>query len=108
MDQTTARPRFDGIDVLRGLSIIAVVLHHINMRMLLNDVPVQKLLPTQLDKILFWNGANGVAVFFTISGFLITTTALRRWNSLAELDIPSFYRLRFARIAPLLLALLLI
>jgi peptidoglycan/LPS O-acetylase OafA/YrhL len=108
MDQTTVRPRFDGIDVLRGLSIIAVVLHHINMRMLLNDVPVQKLLPTQLDKILFWNGANGVAVFFAISGFLITTTALRRWNSLAELDIPSFYRLRFARIAPLLLALLLI
>jgi peptidoglycan/LPS O-acetylase OafA/YrhL len=34
--------------------------------------------------------------------------AVRRWNALAGLDIRAFYRLRFARIVPLLLALLLI
>jgi peptidoglycan/LPS O-acetylase OafA/YrhL len=101
-----ARNRFDGIDVLRGLSIVAVVLHHINLRMMFNDVSFEKFLPAQLGKILFWNGANGVTVFFAISGFLITTTASRRSNSLGELSVPAFYRLRFARIAPLLLALL--
>ena len=98
--------RFDGIDVLRGLSIVAVVLHHINLRFLFNNVSFEHSLPAQLDKILFWNGANGVTVFFAISGFLITTTSLRRWSSLNRVDVVDFYKLRFARIAPLLLALL--
>jgi peptidoglycan/LPS O-acetylase OafA/YrhL len=92
--------------VLRGLSIVAVVLHHINLRFLFNDVPQEQLLPTQVRKILFWNGANGVTVFFAISGFLITTMALRRWGSLGAVNLAEFYKLRFARIAPLLLALL--
>ncbi|HEY2120763.1 MAG TPA: acyltransferase [Candidatus Acidoferrum sp.] len=98
--------RFDGIDVLRGLSIVAVVLHHINLRFLLNDVPFEQALPKQVSKILFWNGANGVTVFFAISGFLITTMALRRWKSLSAIHVVNFYKLRIARIAPLLLALL--
>jgi peptidoglycan/LPS O-acetylase OafA/YrhL len=106
MNVPTAGSRFDGIDVLRGLSIVAVVLHHINLRFLINDVPFEKSFPPQLGRILFWNGANGVTVFFAISGFLITTTALRRWSSLSAVNLLDFYKLRFARIAPLLLALL--
>jgi peptidoglycan/LPS O-acetylase OafA/YrhL len=102
----TSRRRFNGIDILRGLSIVAVVLHHENLRMMFNDLSFESWLPPQLGKILFWNGANGVTVFFAISGFLITTTALTRWTSLANISLPSFYRLRFARIAPLLIALL--
>jgi peptidoglycan/LPS O-acetylase OafA/YrhL len=98
--------RFDGIDVLRGLSIVAVVLHHTNLRFLLNDVPFEQVVPQQVSKILFWNGANGVTVFFAISGFLITTMALGRWKSLSAVNVADFYKLRFARIAPLLLALL--
>lgn len=98
--------RFDGIDVLRGLSIVAVVLHHINLRFLINNVGFEQALPKQVSKILFWNGANGVTVFFAISGFLITTMTLRRWKSLSAIHVVDFYKLRFARIAPLLLALL--
>jgi len=45
-----------------------------------------------------------VQIFFAVSGFLITTTALRRWGP--GIDIAAFYRLRFARIAPLLILLL--
>lgn len=97
---------FDSIDVFRGISIIAVVLHHSNIRMLIEDVPVKHIFPDRLESILFWNGQNGVTIFFAISGFLITTTALRRWPQLDALSVKSFYRLRFARIAPLLLALL--
>ncbi len=48
------------------------------------------------------------STFFVISGFLITGLSLRRWGSLGGVDIGSFYRMRFARIAPCLLLLLLI
>lgn len=108
-DVNGSRPRrFDGIDVLRGLSIVAVVLHHTNLHMLFEDVSIEKWLPGWLDKDLFWNGANGVTVFFAISGFLIATTAMRRWGSLARVPVLEFYRFRFARIAPLLLTLLVV
>jgi peptidoglycan/LPS O-acetylase OafA/YrhL len=105
-NSTKVSNRFDGIDLLRGLSIVAVVLHHINLRFVLNGVALEQALPKQLGKILFWNGANGVTVFFAISGFLITTVSLRRWGSPGSIQLPEFYRLRFARIAPLLVALL--
>ena len=104
---TTRSPhRYDGIDILRGISILAVLLHHIHIRLMFNHVSFEKMLPAQLGRILFWNGANGVTVFFAISGFLITSMSMRRWNSLAEIKPREFYRLRFARIAPLLIALL--
>lgn len=100
--------RFDGIDVLRGISIVAVVLHHINIHMGADQSVLAKALPRQVAATLFWNGANAVTVFFAISGFLITTMALRRWGALRAIRIADFYRLRFARIAPLLVALLVV
>jgi hypothetical protein len=84
---TKIAKRFEGIDVLRGLSIVVLLLHHINLRFLPNDVPLEPTLPEQLSKILFWNGANGVTVFFAVSGFLITTVALRRWSSLGAISV---------------------
>jgi peptidoglycan/LPS O-acetylase OafA/YrhL len=47
-----------------------------------------------------------VQIFFVVSGFLITSTALRRWGSVSAVSVREFYQLRFARIAPLLLLLL--
>ena len=52
------------------------------------------------------NGQRGVQIFFAISGFLITSTSLRRWGNLSRISPRDFYILRFARIAPLLLLLL--
>ena len=63
-------------------------------------------MPRWLYHLLFWNGNNGVTVFFAISGFLITLTSLRRFGTLAGISPRAFYRIRFARIAPLLLLLL--
>jgi peptidoglycan/LPS O-acetylase OafA/YrhL len=100
--------RFAAIDVLRGLSILAVVVHHINLRIRLEKTPLGPYLSQQVVSFLGWNGANGVFVFFAISGFLITTTCLRRWHSLDHVSLSGFYRLRFARIAPCLIALLMI
>jgi peptidoglycan/LPS O-acetylase OafA/YrhL len=47
-------------------------------------------------------------MFFAVSGFLITSTSIRRWGSLSQVDSRAFYRMRCARIAPLLIALLLV
>jgi peptidoglycan/LPS O-acetylase OafA/YrhL len=99
-------PRLDGVDLLRGLAILFVLMNHVNMRLYLAKVPYTGGLPDQLVSSLVWNGQHGVQIFFAISGFLITSTSLRRWGSLSRLSIRDFYALRFARIAPLLLLLL--
>ena len=98
--------RIAGIDVLRGLCVLLVVLHHINLRFVLSDFPVRNALPPPLEQVLFWSGYYAVVAFFVISGFLITGLSLRRWGSLGAVQIGSFYRMRFARIAPCLLLLL--
>jgi len=99
--------RFDGIDLLRGYSVIAVVLLHGQLRLLYNNsISIENLLPHWLFLVLFANGGNGVTVFFSVSGFLITLTSIRRFGSLAKMRASVFYRIRFARIAPLLLLLL--
>ena len=101
-------PRVDGIDLLRGLAIFFVLMNHVNMQLLFAHVPYTRGLPKQLVSSLVWNGQQGVQIFFAVSGFLITTTSLRRWKSLAQVSVADFYRLRFARIAPLLLGLLVV
>jgi len=105
--ERAATIRFDGVDLLRGLSIIAVVLLHGQIRLRFsNDIDMDSLLPPRWMRLFFWNGGNGVTVFFAISGFLITLTSLCRFGSLKGMRPARFYRIRFARIAPLLLLLL--
>jgi len=81
-------------------------MNHVNMRLLIADVPYTEHLPQQLVSSLVWNGQRGVQIFFAISGFLITTTTLRRWSSLSNTSVRGFYLMRLARIAPLLFLLL--
>jgi peptidoglycan/LPS O-acetylase OafA/YrhL len=100
--------RLAGVDVLRGLCVLLVLLNHIKLRFLLNDLPVRDALPARIEQVLFWSGHDAVVVFFVISGFLITALSLRRWGSLGSVDVGSFYRMRFARIAPCLILLLLV
>jgi peptidoglycan/LPS O-acetylase OafA/YrhL len=98
--------RLDGVDLLRGLAIFFVLMNHVNMQLLAAKVPYTRGLPPQLVYSLVWNGQFGVQIFFAVSGFLITSTSLRRWGSLSRVNVREFYQLRFARIAPLLLLLL--
>ena len=104
--QTSTGKRLDGIDLLRGLAIFFVLMNHINIRLLGADIPYTHYLHPQLVHLLVWNGQLGVQMFFAVSGFLITSISLRRWGSLATIRLHDFYRLRVARIAPLLLLLL--
>ena len=96
----------DGVDLLRGLAIFLVLMNHVNMRLFLDKIPYAQGLPAQLVSSLVWSGQYGVQMFFAVSGFLITSTSIRRWASLSRIGARDFYTLRFARIAPLLLLLL--
>lgn len=98
--------RIDGVDALRALAILYVLLNHVNMRLLGAHVPYTRGLPWQLTLALVWQGQRGVQIFFAVSGFLITSMTIRRWGSLASVRLREFYLIRFARIAPLLFALL--
>jgi peptidoglycan/LPS O-acetylase OafA/YrhL len=98
--------RLDGVDLLRGLAIFFVLMNHVNMRLLGAKVPYTHGLPVQLVSSLVWNGQFGVQIFFAVSGFLITSTTLRRWGSLSRINVRKFYQLRFARIGPLMLLVL--
>lgn len=98
--------RLEGVDLLRGLAIFFVLMLHVSIRLRLAKVPYTAGIPRPVVAALFANGQQGVQIFFAVSGFLITSMSLRRWNGLSTIDIRSFYRLRFARIAPLFLLLL--
>lgn len=89
--------RNEWIDCLRGLSILVVMASH-------GVMPVMSLLPRpgHLSSISS-NGCLGVSVFFVISGFLITSNALRRYDRLPKIDFGQFYAMRVARILPPLL-----
>jgi peptidoglycan/LPS O-acetylase OafA/YrhL len=104
----TDRSRLDGVDLLRAAAIFFVLMNHVNMRLFLARIPYTDGLPPQLVASLVWSGQYGVQMFFAVSGYLITATSLRRWTALSQIRLIDFYALRFARIAPLLLLLLLV
>jgi peptidoglycan/LPS O-acetylase OafA/YrhL len=100
--------RNPGIDLLRGLSILLVVLHHIGLRIPLHRGVLASFVPIPILNAFNYNGYESVFAFFVISGFLITSNTLQRWNNLNRMDAGAFYARRFARIAPCLLALLIV
>jgi peptidoglycan/LPS O-acetylase OafA/YrhL len=97
--------RSAGIDILRGLCVLLVTLHHIHLRFRGYKFDVKALLPEPIAKVAFWSGYFSVITFFVISGFLITNLSLRRWTSLGRIPLREFYWLRFTRIFPCLFLL---
>jgi peptidoglycan/LPS O-acetylase OafA/YrhL len=99
---TPAAARNHGIDLLRGLAILLVVLHHTGLRIPLARTALAEVLPVRLLKALIYNGYEAVFVFFVISGFLIALHAMERWGDLGRIDLRAFYARRAARILPCL------
>lgn len=103
------RVRNLSIDVLRGIAILLVLLHHFNIPYKLADTVLSfDVFGQSLIHAIARNGNYGVTMFFVISGFLITSHSLQRWNGLHQLKAKTFYWSRIARILPSLVLLLLI
>jgi len=100
---TDARNR--GIDLLRGVSILLVILNHVGIRIPLAKTALADILPKRFLQDLNYNGYEAVCVFFVISGFLITRRALEHWGTLGAISLREFYVRRGARILPSLIAL---
>ena len=106
VDPPRASMRNPGIDLLRGLAILLVILVHLRIRIPVKDSLVADILPHWLVKALTDRGHEAVYVFFVISGFLITSHALMRWRELHRMDPLAFWARRAARILPCLLVLI--
>ncbi len=79
----SAGSRIPGLDGLRAVAVIAVVVYH--------------LAPAALP-----GGYLGVDVFFVVSGFLITTLLLRELDTRGRLSLPAFWTRRARRLLPAL------
>ena len=88
---TARRPdrvkRFPGLDGLRGLAVIAVMLFH-------------------LDPSLIPGGFLGVDLFFVVSGYLITRLLLTEITQRGTLRVGRFYLRRVRRLFPAVAALI--
>ncbi|HTY73063.1 MAG TPA: acyltransferase [Actinomycetes bacterium] len=89
-DEYRARRRIDVLDGLRAISIVLVMTAH----------------PAYRHVWPAFHGKTGVTIFFVLSGYLITTLALREEQTSGRLDLAGFYVRRVFRIYPLYLAIL--
>ena len=99
-----AQPSRDAvIDLLRGLSIVSVMVLHFALAYGIADSWLGDLVPPPWLKRWVFNGNYGVTVFFVVSGYVITRGVLQRDGSLGALRATDFLGRRAARILPLLL-----
>ena len=78
-----------GLDSLRGLAILSVILYHLD----------SKWLP---------GGFLGVTVFFVLSGYLITDLLVMEWKENRRIDLKNFWLRRARRLLPGMLVMLVI
>src|SRR5579862_5792533 len=78
-----------GLDGLRALAVLAVIAYHEQFA---------------------WaqGGMLGVGVFFTLSGFLITSLLLEQWGKFSKIKLADFWVRRARRLLPALFVMLVV
>lgn len=99
---TAPRRRIVVIDLLRTLSIVAVLAVHIGAA----GVVVGSDAGTGVFHRFARNGSHGVTVFFVVSGFVITETILRWAPDPRHMSLRWFYAKRVGRLVPLAVVVL--
>src|SRR3712207_5472184 len=82
-------PYLPGLDGLRALAVIAVLLYHAELPWIAG-------------------GFLGVEVFFVISGYLISALLLAQWRQTGRIDLKAFWLGRARRLLPALYVMLLV
>ncbi|MBC8075820.1 MAG: acyltransferase, partial [Chloroflexales bacterium] len=80
-------PYLPGLDGLRALALVAVLLYHAGVPWLPG-------------------GFLGVEAFFVLSGYLITTLLFHEWGQSGRVDVPAFWLRRARRLMPAASALI--
>ncbi|MBK3496243.1 acyltransferase family protein [Viridibacillus sp. YIM B01967] len=83
------RRYISGLDGLRALSVLAVILYHLHFK--------------SVD-----GGYLGVAIFFVLSGYLITDLLVNEWEKTSRIDLKNFWFRRFRRLIPALIIMLIL
>ncbi len=78
---TTARARIGGLDGLRAIAVVGVMLYH-------------------ADASWFRGGFIGVDIFFVLSGYLVTTIVMDGLEKRGSLGFRRFWAARFRRLEP--------
>jgi peptidoglycan/LPS O-acetylase OafA/YrhL len=92
------------VDLLRGISILVVMLLHARVGGAEYSPPV--IIPSRILNPVAYNGALGVCMFFVISGYLITSLTLQRDGGFCRVHVGRFYIFRASRILPPVLLLI--
>tara|TARA_B110000285_G_scaffold59653_1_gene68478 strand:- start:343 stop:1425 length:1083 start_codon:yes stop_codon:yes gene_type:complete len=95
------RVYFKGLDGLRAIASISVVLGHIELIKKENGIDN---VFSQIGNL----GSLGVNLFFVLSGFLITTLLLKEKQGQSKINLKNFYIRRILRIWPLYFIILLL
>jgi peptidoglycan/LPS O-acetylase OafA/YrhL len=88
-------PKLPSLNGLRAISIIIVILHHLQFKYTL----IQNQFILQCFGV-FFDGMFGVTVFFVISGFLITNLLLQEEAGSGVVSLKNFFIRRTLRIFP--------
>jgi peptidoglycan/LPS O-acetylase OafA/YrhL len=80
--------RVSGLDGIRGVAILLVVLSHVSARRFSDE------------------GVAGVSLFFILSGYLITSILLNEYDGAAGVRFSAFYARRALRLLPAMLVLI--
>jgi len=91
------------IDQWRGLSVLAVVVFHVNPERLLFGTGIPTPIAALLVSCIARLGPLGVDTFFVISGFLITRLLLQEESKTGSISLAAFYVRRATRILPAML-----
>lgn len=84
--------RIPALDGMRAISILLVLGAHLKHSDLFSSL---------LPDYIYFDGALGVGVFFTISGFLITSLMLKEESNKGKINLKNFYIRRFIRLMPI-------
>jgi peptidoglycan/LPS O-acetylase OafA/YrhL len=98
----STKNRNDGVDLLRGIAILLVLILHFHLTYRLQQTPLTSAWLADSIKAVARNGNYGVTMFFAVSGFLITSTSVKRFGAPGRIDLISFYGYRVSRILPCL------